>query len=86
MLQSEFGDSALFALKDPRVCKLLPFWIDVLRAFGAEPRIVTMVRSPTEVAASLARRNGLDTSYGEVLWLSYVLKARSPRGACRASR
>ncbi len=74
VLQSEFGDSALFALKDPRVCKLLPFWIDVLRAFGAEPRIVTMVRSPTEVAASLARRNGLDTSYGEVLWLSYVLE------------
>ena len=37
-LQSEFGDSGLFVLKDPRVCRLLMFWIEAVEIFGASPR------------------------------------------------
>lgn len=73
LLQEEFGGSPLFVFKDPRVCKLLPFWLDVLDRFGATPKIVSIIRSPLEVAASLQVRNDLHISLGQILWLRYVL-------------
>lgn len=73
LLQEEFGGSPLFVFKDPRVCKLLPFWLDVLDRFGAAPKVVSIIRSPLEVAASLQVRNDLHISLGQILWLRYVL-------------
>ncbi|BBC71346.1 hypothetical protein AEB_P0478 [Altererythrobacter sp. B11] len=73
LLQAEFGDSPLFVFKDPRVSKLLPFWLDVLDRFGATAKVVSILRSPLEVAASLQSRNGFDLPIGQLLWLRYVL-------------
>jgi hypothetical protein len=36
-LDDEFGASRFFVLKDPRLCRILPFWIKALKAFGATP-------------------------------------------------
>ena len=58
---SEFGDSALFVLKDPRICRMVPFWRSVLEEIGAMTRFVLPLRNPLEVAASLKRRDGLPT-------------------------
>ena len=77
LLQDEFGNSPLFVFKDPRVCKLMPFWLDVLNQFGAATRVVSVLRSPLEVAASLHTRNGFDLSIGQLLWLRYVLDAEA---------
>ena len=74
-LADEFGDSRLFVLKDPRICRLLPFWIDALSEFGAEPFIVTPVRNPLDVAMSIEVRNGIDRSVGLLLWLRHHLDA-----------
>ena len=74
-LADEFGDSRLFVLKDPRICRLLPFWIDSLGDFGAEPFIVTPVRNPLDVAMSIEVRNGIDRSIGLLLWLRHHLDA-----------
>lgn len=73
LLHEEFGNSPLFVFKDPRVCKLLPFWLDALDRFGSAPRIASILRSPLEVAASLRTRNGFDLMLGQILWLRYVL-------------
>lgn len=73
LLQEEYGSSPLFVFKDPRVCRLLPFWLNVLERFGATPKIVSILRSPLEVAASLQVRNGFELSTGQLLWLRYVL-------------
>lgn len=75
VLESEFGDSPLFAFKDPRVCKLVPFWLSVLEAAQIRPAIVTMVRNPEEVADSLLKRNALDRPLGMLMWLRYVLNS-----------
>lgn len=83
ILASEFGASSFFVLKDPRVCKLLPFWLEVLEEAGVEPLVVSIVRDPTEVAASLEARNGLLTSYGELLWLRYVLDGEAATRSVR---
>jgi hypothetical protein len=85
ILDAEFGGSAHFVLKDPRICRLLPFWIGALQAAGCEPLVVHTHRHPLEVAASLERRNGFDPGFGQLLWLRHVLSAeadsrRLPRG------
>jgi hypothetical protein len=74
-LEEEFGDSRLFVLKDPRICRLAPFWLDVLETAGARPAVVIPVRNPLEVAQSLALRDGFDPALGHLLWLRHVLEA-----------
>ena len=77
ILDGEFGDGRLFVLKDPRICRLLPFWIDAVRSFGAEPFIVSPIRNPLDVAASLEARDGIDPSVGLLVWLRYLLEAEA---------
>lgn len=74
-LEKEFGDSQLFVLKDPRICRLAPFWIGTLQHAGIRPLVITPVRNPLEVAASLQKRNGFELPYGHLLWLRHMLDA-----------
>ena len=74
-LEDEYGDSQFFILKDPRICRLLPLWIEAVRAYGAEPMIVSIIRNPLDVAASLEKRDGIAPSIGHLLWLRNVLNA-----------
>jgi hypothetical protein len=67
--------SPLFVVKDPRICRFVPVWLDVLDRIGVEPRIVIPVRNPLEVAASLKRRNGFLPAKSYLLWLRHVLDA-----------
>lgn len=86
-LTKEFGSSSLFVFKDPRVCRIFPFWRDVFAAAGIEPKIVLTVRHPQEVAASLERRKdkGIPALVGLLLWLRYMLDAEADtRGMTRA--
>ena len=75
VLYEEFGSSRLFVLKDPRICRIVPFWLDVLETAGIRPVIISPVRNPIEVSASLKKRDGFDIAYGHLLWLRNVLDA-----------
>lgn len=75
VLEEEFGVSRLFVLKDPRICRLAPFWLDVLDAAGVRPAIIMPVRNPLEVAESLSKRDGIEPALGHLLWLRHVLEA-----------
>ncbi len=75
ILNQDFGGSSFFVLKDPRICRLLPFWSEVLRDFGAEVKYVIPVRNPLEVAASLAKRDDFTPARTYLLWLRHVLEA-----------
>ncbi len=75
ILSRDFGRSSFFVLKDPRICRLLPFWSEVLLEFGVEAKHVIPMRNPMEVAASLAKRDGLSHSASYLLWLRHVLDA-----------
>jgi len=84
VLRSEFEDGSLIVLKDPRICRFAPFWLDVLSQEGFDPRIVIPVRNPFEVASSLEHRDGIDPSLGQLIWLRHILDAeRGTRGARR---
>ena len=75
LLDREFANSSLFVLKDPRICRLAPFWVEVIREFGAKINCVLPLRNPLEVAASLQRRDGFGPAKGHALWLRHVLDA-----------
>ena len=85
LVQGEFGSSRLFVLKDPRICRLMRFWIQVIRAFGALPLVVSPIRNPLEVATSLQVRNDIDPAVGYLIWLRHTLDAEADsRGLKRA--
>ena len=84
-VREEFGVSPFFVVKDPRACRLVPFWDNVLTEVGAEPFFVIAVRNPLEVARSLARGEGTDEARGLRLWLRHFLAAeRDTRGRSRS--
>jgi hypothetical protein len=74
-IAADFGEAPLILLKDPRMCRLMPFWRRVLDRAGCEPRIVIPVRSPLDAALSLLDRNGMPVEEGMLLWLRHVLDA-----------
>jgi GT2 family glycosyltransferase len=85
VLERDFGASDWFVIKDPRACRLVPFWLDVLREFGAHCSFVLSVRNPLEVAASLTKRDGFSMAKSLALWLRHMLEAeRGSRGHPRA--
>lgn len=71
----EFAGSKTFLLKDPRLCKLLPFWLDVLGMLNIQLKIVIPFRNPLEVAGSLKTRDRFSKEKSFLLWLQYVLEA-----------
>lgn len=84
VLNAEFGASPLFVVKDPRICRIAPFWFDVLTHFGCEVVVAMPIRNPFEVAQSLQKRDGLDIGFGLLLWLRHVLEAEhASRGRAR---
>jgi hypothetical protein len=74
-LADEFGDAKTIVLKDPRMCRLFPAWRGAMEQAGYRPLIVTPLRHPSEVAASLVARNPISREHGLRLWLRHVLDA-----------
>ena len=84
LLAAAFPGDGPFVFKDPRICRLLPFWRPTLEAAGIEFFPVLMLRDPLEVARSLAARADdpafrpaavVAEARGLLLWLRYVLDA-----------
>jgi glycosyltransferase involved in cell wall biosynthesis len=63
----------LWGFADPRTCRLLGFWTDVLSVVDAEVTFVIAARNPASVAASLFVRYGVGTEKAYLLWLQHVL-------------
>ncbi|MGH8030425.1 MAG: hypothetical protein ACREO3_10880, partial [Arenimonas sp.] len=83
-LDREFSGQKLWVLKDPRLCRLAPLWLEVMDEGGFEARVVVPVRHPGEVAYSLARRDGFSTGRSSLLWLQHLTEAeRATRGRPR---
>ncbi len=75
ILLRDFSRSALWILKDPRICRLLPLWLDMLRELRVQPNFVISLRDPGEVARSLERRDGIPDAKAQLLWLEHLLEA-----------
>jgi len=62
-------------LKDPRLCRTLPFWQPLFAEARLRVGYVLAYRAPMEIAASLQKRNGFGLSYGVDLWAAYAADA-----------
>ncbi len=84
VLVEDFSEAPVAVVKDPRLSRLAPLWLRLLRRFEAEPAFVIMIRHPLEVARSLAARDGLGEEKSLLLWLIHLVEAeRHSRGSPR---
>jgi len=74
-IDSEFKNVSLFAIKDPRINRLLPFWQNIFQKLEIEPVYVISIRHPLEVAYSLKVRDNFSLEKSCLLWQSHMLEA-----------
>ena len=77
LLREEFSGSVLWAVKDPRMCRLLPLWWPVLERMGVQAAALFVLRHPREVADSLVARNDWPVGLSRLLWIEHLLDAQS---------
>jgi len=83
ILRGEFGDKPLWGFKDPRACRLLPLWHQIISDNGAAACFVLMLRDPSEIAASLAQRSGQSWNKSLLMTLDHLLEAERQTRGCR---
>ncbi|MEL6665103.1 MAG: glycosyltransferase [Pseudomonadota bacterium] len=71
-----------FAIKDPRLCRLLPVWQEAAISLGMRTKLIATIRAPSEVVQSLFRRTHIpkfapaavaNPTKAILLWLRYNL-------------
>lgn len=75
LLRGKLDTCELLALKDPRTCRLLPFWQRVFDHLQLQVDYMIAVRNPLSVARSLQRRNGFFERKSHWLWLQHYVSA-----------
>jgi hypothetical protein len=71
----DFNGSPIWGMKDPRTCRLLPIWLEVLYEINCKPVFILCIRHPEEVAKSLNNRDRMKPFVSYVLWLWHILTA-----------
>lgn len=75
VLGREFGQQRLWAVKDPRLNRLLPMWSKILDEMHVAPSFLILIRNPLEIVASLEKRDGFSRSKCFLLTLTDTLAA-----------
>ncbi|MDD5280396.1 hypothetical protein [Acidithiobacillus sp.] len=75
LLQGKRLDSQPFAFKDPRLCRLLAFWQEVLKIAGGSVAYFLALRNPVSIADSLQKRDGMDRTQSYLLWLTHTVNS-----------
>lgn len=84
-IRRDFARAPLWAIKDPRVCRMLPWWLRMLAAENVRPFFLFVIRPPYDVHLSLHRRDGFSLDKSMLLWAAHYLDAeRDSRGYPRA--
>lgn len=71
LLRAGFGHGPLQAVKDPRFCLTLPFWLSLCVDLEISSRVIVINRAPLDVARSLEKRDGFPLGYGLRLYSRY---------------
>lgn len=77
LISRDFAQSAVWTIKDPRICRFLPLWVEATKQLGIRSVVLFVARRPSEVAASIEARNHWASPIGELLWLRHVLEAEA---------
>ncbi len=75
LLASRLDRFGIWAFKDPRTCRLLPFWQPIFAHLGLEDCYAISLRNPLAVARSLYQRDRMELEPALLLWLEHMLEA-----------
>ncbi|HEV2679360.1 MAG TPA: sulfotransferase [Rhodanobacter sp.] len=75
LIQRDFKGKRLWAVKDPRMCRLAPVWLAAFRRLSIRATALLMVRDPLEVADSLKARDNWPHGQSYVLWARYLAES-----------
>ena len=75
VLEREFAAAPAWAIKDPRLCRLWPFWERAAAGVSEEIAGLLVYRHPLEVAASLAARDAMPLEQALLAWLFHCVEA-----------
>lgn len=64
----------IFAMKEPRLCRLLPFWKPIFEALDLQVSCVIVGRSASAIAKSLHKRNGMSLATAHLLISEYEME------------
>jgi hypothetical protein len=78
-----YDDAPLLVIKDPRLCRLLPLYLDALDMLDIEPLVILQMRPVAEVVQSLVDRDDMRPNLAELLWLRSVIEAELQSRNCR---
>ena len=83
LLRDKTSGVTRFAIKDPRLCLLLPFWEQAISEIDATCRTCIVYRNPLDISGSLESRNQLSQPTGLILTHYYwsALLATAPSDA-----
>lgn len=85
MLKEKLADTEILGVKDPRFCRLLPFWKDIFNDLMLDVSYVIILRNPESIAASLFARDAYPRVKSLYLWLEYMVPAfRETRASKRS--
>ena len=73
LLRAKVAQHPSFAIKDPRMARLLPFWSPLLARSATHVRFIVALRNPLSVALSLRARDGFEKIKSYYLWLAHML-------------
>lgn len=71
LLKTKLAHDPRLAIKDPRLCLMLPYWRAVAKDLDVPLRLCLVYRNPLDIAASLHQRNGLPLPIGLGLTHAY---------------
>ncbi|WP_158927505.1 sulfotransferase family protein [Acidisphaera sp. S103] len=82
-IRQSYGDAPILVIKDPRLCRLLPLYLEALDVLDIEPLVILQMRPVAEVVRSLGDRDGMQPGLAEFLWLRSVSEAEVQSRGCR---
>lgn len=68
LVEESFSASSVFAIKDPRICRLMPMWKQIFEKLEISTSFILCTRHPNDVYASLNRREPIDKNKAFKLW------------------
>lgn len=71
VLCNNFSDTPWWALKDPRICRFVPLWLELLEELEVKPHFLLVFRRWDACANSLVKRDSIDRTQAHLLWWAY---------------
>jgi len=75
IIHHDFKDADWWGIKDPRMCVLIPLWLDIFKELSITPHFVISVRNPFEIAKSHERRDHFSLEKSLFIWMEHLLSA-----------